>query len=378
MAESPQQSPTEVRVCPTCGSRVAEGADRCGVCGTILKGGSTGGASRRSSSLTLPLPVALGALAAFVLLAAGLTYAAMRFTPLGEQATPSASPTATLTATLTPTASPTSTPVPTITPLPPIEYTVNANDTCLGLAAFYQVSVASIIELNKLSTQCLLSVGQKLLIPQPTPTASPMPTETLEPAQATEQACDKISYTVEANDTLIGIAANYNVDMQAIMDYNGMSGDTVFTGQILLIPLCARLATPGPTPTPTLPPPYPAANLLLPQDGAAYSLADDSITLQWASVGQLRENEFYKVVVEDVTEGSGRVRLEDYVTDTKYTIQASFRPADPTPHVMRWWIEPVRRVGTRTSGDPIYSSAGAVSLKRVFTWSGAAGATPTP
>ncbi len=378
MTESARQSSAEVRVCPTCGSRVAEGADRCGVCGTVLRGGSVTGASRDSSYLTLPLPIALGALVAFVLLAAGLTYAAMRFTPLGAQPTPSVSPTITSTPTLTPTASPTPTAVPTFTPLPPIEYTVNANDTCLGLAAFYQVSVASIIELNKLSTQCLLSVGQKLLIPQPTPTASPMPSETLEPGQATEQACEKISYTVEANDTLIGIAANYNVDMQAIMDYNGMTGDTVFTGQVLLIPLCARLATPGPTATPTLPPPYPAPNLLLPQDGSAYSLADDSVTLQWASVGQLRENEFYRVVVEDVTEGSGRVRLEAYVTDTKYIIQASFRPADPTPHVMRWWIEPVRRVGSRTSGDPIYNSAGAVSLKRVFTWSGAAAETPTP
>jgi LysM repeat protein len=378
MTENARQTSSEVRVCPTCGSRVAEGADRCGVCGTVLRGASSSGVSRNSSYLTLPLPMALGALVAFVLLAAGLTYAAMRFTPLGAQATPTVSPTITSTPTLTPTASPTSTPVPTFTPLPPIEYTVNANDTCLGLAAFYQVSVASIIELNKLSTQCLLSVGQKLLIPQPTPTASPMPTETLEPGQATEQACEKISYTVEANDTLIGIAANYNVDMQAIMDYNGMTGDTVFTGQVLLIPLCARLATPGPTPTPTLPPPYPAPNLLLPQDGSAYSLADDSVTLQWASVGQLRENEFYKVVVEDVTEGTGRVRLEAYVTDTKYIIQASFRPADPTPHVMRWWIEPVRRVGSRSSGDPIYNSAGAASTKRVFTWSGAAGATATP
>jgi LysM repeat protein len=348
------------------------------VCGSVLKAGSMGGAARESSYLTLPLPTALAALAAFVLLAVGLTYAAMRFTPLGAPASPTVSPTSTLTPTLTPTASPTSTPVPTMTPLPPIEYTVNANDTCLGLAAFYDVSVASIIELNKLSTQCLLSVGQKLLIPQPTPTASPMPTETLEAGQATEQACEKVSYTVQANDTLIGIAANYNVDMQAIMDYNGLSGDTVFTGQVLLIPLCARLATPGPTATPTLPPPYPAPNLLLPQDGAAFSLADDSITLQWASVGQLRENEFYEVVVEDVTEGSGRVRLEDYVTDTKYTIQASFRPADPKPHVMRWWVEPVRRVGTNTSGAPVYDSAGAASSKRVFTWSGAAGATPTP
>jgi len=378
MTEKRPKASTVLRVCPTCGSRLAEGATRCGVCGTVFKVGSTMSPQRESANLTLPLPAAVGALVGFVLLASGLTFAAMRFTPLGVQVSPTVSPTITPTITPSPTASPTGTPVPTFTPLPPIEYTVNANDTCLGLAAFYDVSVASIIETNQLSTQCLLSVGQKLLIPQPTPTASPMPSETLEAGQATEQACEKISYTVVANDTLSGIATNYNVEMQAILDYNGMSGETVFTGQVLLIPLCARRATPGPTPTPTPPPPYPAANLLLPQDGAAFSLVEDSITLQWASVGQLRENEFYRVLAEDVTEGSGRVRLEAYVTDTKYIVQASFRPADPVPHVMRWWIEPVRRTGSRDSGEPIYTSAGAASIKRVFTWSGAAGATPTP
>jgi len=39
----------------------------------------------------------------------------------------------------------------------------------------------------------------------------------------------------------------------------------------------------------------------------------------------------------------------------------------------------VRQAGTTYAGDPNYRSAGAISVKRDFTWSGAApGATPTP
>jgi len=54
----------------------------------------------------------------------------------------------------------------------------------------------------------------------------------------------------------------------------------------------------GASPTPTLPPPYPPANLLLPPDGAPFDTANSIITLQWASVGTLRENEAYAVTVE--------------------------------------------------------------------------------
>lgn len=163
------------------------------------------------------------------------------------------------------------------------------------------------------------------------------------------------------------------------MDYNGMTSETVYVGQVLIIPLCERLPTPGPSPTATLPPPYPAPNLLLPQDGAAFTLADDTVTLQWSSVGELRENEAYRITVEDITEGTGTVRLIDTITDTKYIIPTSFRPNESIPHVMRWWVQVVRQIGTTIAGDPNYRSAGEISLNRDFTWSGAAPeVTPTP
>jgi LysM repeat protein len=328
--------------------------------------------------VNLPLPLALGLLVAFIALGAGATFAGVEL--IGPNASePSPSPTVSPTATTTAAPTATETPALTWTPLPPVEHRIVAGETCGGLAAFYEVSIRSIQDLNP-SMQCeLLTIGTVLLIPQPTPTATPQPTATLSPAEATEAACEKVTYTVQANDTLGGIADNYNVDIQAIMDYNGMSGPSIFAGQVLIVPLCARNPTPGPSPTPTAPPPYPAPNLLLPLDGAAFTLSNDTVSLQWASVAQLRENEFYQVTVLDVTEGSGTQRLVTAVSNTSYVVPTSMCPREPLPHILAWWVTTVRQTGTNAAGEPIYTSAGATSVRRYFTWSGAAvGATPAP
>ena len=379
MSDAPASPTTQRRLCPTCGSRVGEAATRCVVCGADLRRASASPAPTRRSQLTLSMPMAVGLLAGFVLVGAGATYAAVRFTGLGVPREPTPTVSLTPTQSLTPAPSPTETPVSSPTPLPPIEYTIVAGDTCLGLALRFEISIQSILRENNLGVDCLLSIGQKLLLPQPTPTVTPLPSSTLSPADATEAACEKITYTVQDNDTLFGIATNYNVSMQAIQSYNGLTGETVFSGQVLIIPLCARNPTPGPTPTPTLPPPYPAPNLLLPVDGATFDLSQDTISLQWAAVGQLRDNEFYQVTVLDVTDGTGRRTVVGEVKDTKFIVPASFRPSSTAPHILRWWVTTVRQTGTNVIGQPIYQSAGAISVRRDFTWSGAAPAsTPTP
>ncbi|MFN2147281.1 MAG: LysM peptidoglycan-binding domain-containing protein [Anaerolineales bacterium] len=380
MTDTSEAKRTKASICATCGSKLKPGDTRCSVCGATVRDRPSSVRGSGSSQISLSLPVALIILAVFTVLAVGLTYLATR--GLGGGAEQAAEATITLTptdtATLQPT--PTDTPVYTPTPLPTLEYIVDTGDTLLAIAVRYDVSIQSILQINPgLNSQSILSVGQRLNLPQPTPTPSPEPSVTLPPEEATRAACDTVVYTVEADDTLGGIADNYNVNPLAIMDFNGKSSDTVFLGEILLIPLCERNPTPGPSPTPTPPPPYPAPNLLLPQDGAPFSLADDTITLQWAAVGQLRDNEYYQVTVEDVTEGSGARRLVDYVKDTKYIIPLTFRPNSSTPHVMRWWVQPVRQVGITPDGDPRYETGGALSLKRTFTWSGAVpGETPTP
>ena len=92
----------------------------------------------------------------------------------------------------------------------------------------------------------------------------------------------------------------------------------------------------------------------------------------------MRDNEVYQVIVEDVTEGEGR-KLVDYVTDTKLIVPVSFRPKDSLAHVMRWRVTTMRQSGSDEQGDPIWESAGAISIGRVFSWTGAAlDATKTP
>lgn len=386
-SEIPSQ---KTQVCPTCGTRLSESATRCLVCGTELaaraveeqkaakKVGKAVQASRMPE-ITLGLPAALGMMAIILLIGAGVVYGGLSLT--GVDLEPSPVPTVTETALPSPTTTevPTLTPVPTVTELPPFDYTVAAGDTCSLIALNFGISSNSLIILNNLPVSCNnLYIGQVLKVPYPTPTPAPLPTNTLPPEEAAKAECEKVPIKVQENDTLSSISLNYAVPMAAIKEYNGLSTDNVFLGQTLLIPLCERAATPGPSPTPTTPPPYPAPNLLLPADGGAFTLANDVVTLQWSSVGALRDNETYRVIVEDITEGQAR-RLTDYVTDTKYIVPTTFRPKDNVAHVIRWWVSTVRQTGTDEQGQPIYSSAGADSLKWVFTWVGSAPqGTPEP
>jgi LysM repeat protein len=328
--------------------------------------------------VTLSLPVALGLLAVLLVVGALALFFTLKGTGKLPDSTAVPSPTETLTITPTPTETLIPTETPTLTPEPPIEYTVKSGDNCGTIAGLYGSSVTAIISLNNLNSLCTdLQPGQKLKVPRPTPTPPPAPTATLEPAAATRAACETVAYTVQADDTLSTIAKNYGVEMQAIKDWNGLSTDNVFTDTQLIIPLCKRDATPGPSPTPTTPPPYAAPNLLLPADGAPFTLADDTVTLQWASVGALRDNERYQVTIEDVTGGTGR-KLTQFVTDTKFIVPVTFRPQDNSSHIMRWWLVAVRQTGADDQGNPIWSTAGAASAMRVFGWSGAGPvATPT-
>jgi LysM repeat protein len=329
-------------------------------------------------TVTLSLPLAIGLLILLVAIGAGSVYAFARSTP-AIVIPPTITPTPTVTSTITPTltSTPTSTVVPTFTPLPDKEYVVKPQDTCSKIAILFNVSVNSIVLKNGLSADCAsLSVGQKLVIPQPTPTPTSQVTSTPNAVATTDKTCELFPYTVVQGDTLGIISAKYNVASQSIREYNGMSSDIVQLGQRINIPLCKRLPTPGPTSTPTPPPPYLAPNLLLPADGASYVASSEVITLQWSTVGNLRQNESYAVTVEDLTDGTGK-KVIDYVTDTKYIVPASLRPTDTTPHVFRWSVMAVRQTGTSKDGQPTYEVGGAVSNPRVFSWLGGGAPVPT-
>lgn len=371
------------KICPTCGTRVKEDAERCLVCGGSLTGTKTDAqvvSGGRMPEITLGLPIAIGLVVLFLAVGAGMVYLALSQT--GAMVDTTITPTLTETVTTTPTSTP-EPPTPTPSPMPsptPLTYVVAPNDSCLAIAARFEVSIKSIVLMNNIPASCdTLFEGQELKIPHPTPTATSFPTATLSGIEATQAACDKVSYEVGEGDTLGSISLNYNVPEDAIKSYNGMVSNTVYEGLTLIIPLCARAATPGPTPTPTPPPPYPAPNLLLPADGGVFSLSDNQVTLQWSSVGLINTNEAYKITIMDLTEGTGR-KLVDYVEDTKFIVPGSFRASEDSPHIYRWTISTVRQVEVDENGIPIWEDAGSLSEARVFTWTGQAAveSTPTP
>jgi LysM repeat protein len=328
--------------------------------------------------VTLSVPIFLAVFIIILGIGGGLTYAALNLT--GEIVAPTEGPTPTLSPTVTLTTTPepptaTNPPAPTPTPL---SYEVKPNDNCGVIAGRFDVSITSIILENNLSAECFLSVGMVLKIPHPTPTLTPEATNTPSSRQATVEACEKVYHLVQEGESLSLIAIRYEVPLEHIMEWSGKTVDTAFLGETLTIPLCMRDSVAGQTVTPSPAPPYPVPELLLPRNGEAFSLENDTVPLQWASVGTLRENEFYLVTVIDVTEGQNK-EISETVKDTKFIVPANFRPTDTQPHIYMWYVVPVASVSVDEDGNPQYRDGGPRSESNYFSWvGGPAQTTPVP
>ncbi len=328
------------------------------------------------------MPVLIAVILIFLLMGAVLVLGALGGIPIFKESTPTITFTPTPPPTFTPAPTPTETPAPSPTPLPPVEYTVVAGDTCISVAVKNNISLQALLDANGLSQACPLVIGQKLQVPQPTYTPTPLPTNTLEMAALTETARPRTTHTVAAGDTLFSIAAKFNVDYQALAEENGIPGpDYVVTvGQVLTIPLDRVPPTAGPSPTATPLPPYPAPNLLSPPNGAAVSPVEQTVVLQWAAVDVLKEGEAYLVTVEDLTCNCAK-RVLKTTTETRFIVSVDMKPAEAAPHIFKWTVVTVRQAGTTDKGEPIYEPAGATSEERTFTWTGIGvpmTATPTP
>ncbi len=390
--ENPNTKST--KLCPTCGTRATENAPRCLVCGTEFaseqkKASSTKSKTKqrkvatpeirgaRMPEITLSVPIIIFLFIVFLAIGAGAVYFGLQATGAVVESTEAPTETLTPTASLTPTPlKPTATFTPQPSPTPQT-YRVQLGDSCGTIAFLFNISVQSIILENNLAATCPLSVDNELRIPYPTPTLTPVATNTPSSVQATRDACDVDYYTVIEGDDLSTIALFRGVSVEAIMEWNGKTVATVFVGETIAIPNCLRDYVPGEgTVTPTPAPPKQKPELLLPNDGQGFTLENDLVTLQWASVGTLLENEFYQVTVIDVTDGN-KEPLVIEVSDTKFTVPTDYRPTDSTVHIYRWWVMPVAKIGVNSDGSPIYISGGPISDNRDFSWTGS-GSVPTP
>jgi LysM repeat protein len=130
----------------------------------------------------------------------------------------------------------TGTPTPTLTPGAG-NYVVQYGDTLSSIAKRFGVTVAALKSANNLTSDAIYA-GEILRIPAPTPLT---PTRTATPLPA-----GSFHYTVQAGDQLLALARRFGVTTSAIRSANRLTSDTLFAGQVLVIP--------APFPTATLAP----------------------------------------------------------------------------------------------------------------------------
>jgi len=210
-------------------------------------------------------------LVGIILLVIWLTGPSKPLTALFATETPTPTLTFTPTLTSTPTATLTITPTFTETPTPtrsaPYTYIVQEGDYLATIAEKENLGddgVALILLLNPYDpasftgidpTTQIVYPGQEILLPYP---GMPLPTATPIPADLPRGTI--LTYTIQAGDTLAGIAALFNSTVDEIIAENDLDDpNAIFVGQQLDIPV--NIVTPTATfpPTSTAAPGTPSA-----------------------------------------------------------------------------------------------------------------------
>lgn len=412
-------SPTKraVRRCPSCGSRVAEFASVCEVCGHEFgttqaippvqpktermaapanQTASMKPVGRPSLLARLPwgvigvIAVIVGLLGGtlFLLRGGGLaataspTIQVIVNTPDGAQAGITAEAAVAL-----PTDTPvpeTPTPAPTATPIPPQEYTIVAGDTCGGIAQKFSVDLDEFLALNGINANCLIRAGDTVKIPVPAPTAGPTSEgataqPTLPPnAGPTGTVPPLITHKVASGDTCIEIAQRYNVTVEFLRAQNNLDENCALSiGQELHLVFATATpeftVTPFVLQTPTPRAGYPAPVLVAPQNGAVFGEGDALVTLQWLTVGLLKPDEWYVVQVQP----SRAITVPLYQTKATSLKLTQDLLAGNSEDKVTWFVQVRRRAGADANGNPSYADVSPPSEVRVFTWRKPLN-TPTP
>jgi LysM repeat protein len=202
-----------------------------------------------------------------ILLIAWLTGPSKPLSAMFATDTPTPTVTFTPTSTSTPTEMPTITPTATVTttstPSAPFSYTVLEGDTLTAIVQKFNLGdngIKLILMLNPYNAETDTGVdpatqfivpGEVLTLPYP---GMPVPTATPVPAELPSGT--KIDYFVEPGDTLAVIAAKFHSTEEEIIAENKLEdANTIFAGQLLVIPvnIVTPTATRPPTSTPATP-----------------------------------------------------------------------------------------------------------------------------
>lgn len=132
-----------------------------------------------------------------------------------------------------------------------VDYTVQRGDGLIQLAARYGLSADDLAALNDTSASRMLQVGERIKVPNKTPNAEPVQAQanstnnngaSSNAAPANERGTDlskqpTMAYQVKRGDTLIGLAASYEVAVEDLAALNKLSSNAgLQLGQRLKVP----------------------------------------------------------------------------------------------------------------------------------------------
>ncbi|MGE7672142.1 LysM peptidoglycan-binding domain-containing protein [Lysinibacillus sp. NPDC094403] len=111
-------------------------------------------------------------------------------------------------------------------------YTVQKGDTLTKIAQNHKVTIQDIKSWNKL-TNDMIYVAQKLEVTKLATNDAVKPSNPSTTKPTTPSKPTTTSYTVVKGDTLSKIAKEYNVTIKDIKDWNGLTTDSIYIGQVL-------------------------------------------------------------------------------------------------------------------------------------------------
>lgn len=132
-------------------------------------------------------------------------------------------------------------------------YTVQSGDTLSGIANSYNTTVDALASLNGINNPNMIYVGQRLLLHSGSSSSSSSSSNSSSSnnsSQSTATAGE--TYTVQAGDTLSGIAAQFGTTYQTLASINNLSNpNQIFVGQTLTIRGGSSSSSQSSTPTNT-------------------------------------------------------------------------------------------------------------------------------
>lgn len=119
-----------------------------------------------------------------------------------------------------------------------INYNVKSGDTLYSISKKYHTTVDSIKKLNHLSTNTIY-VSQVLKIDDGKASSQSTSLNSTSSSAAT--------YTVKSGDTLYRIARAYGTTVQNLKSWNGLTSDTIYTGQVLKVTASGTASSSSPS-----------------------------------------------------------------------------------------------------------------------------------